>query len=100
LPTGNQRRIYRGDLGIDLPPKKSSKVISESKFLQKSNINLKLAVHLANDANQEVSKLRTQADDVFKERFEEAKEIFRRPFCNLNTRLRMSHGTLIDFFLL
>lgn len=44
-----------------------------SKFLQKSNINLKLAVQLANDTKKELQELWTHVDDVFKEIFEEVK---------------------------
>lgn len=47
--------------------------IELSKFLQKSNIDLKLAVQLANDTQQELHELRTHADDVFKEIFEQVK---------------------------
>lgn len=46
-----------------------------SKFLQKSNIDLKLAVQLANDTQKELQELRTHADDVFKEIFEEVKVV-------------------------
>lgn len=44
-----------------------------SKFLQKSKIDLKLAVQLANDTKKELQELRTHADDVFKEIFEKVK---------------------------
>jgi asparagine synthetase B (glutamine-hydrolysing) len=44
-----------------------------SKFLQKLNIDLKLAVQLANDIQKELQKLRTHADEFFKEIFEEVK---------------------------
>jgi len=46
-----------------------------SKFLQKSNIDLKLAVQLANDTQKELQEIRTHADDVFKEIFEEVKVV-------------------------
>ncbi|KAL4143541.1 hypothetical protein QTP88_005860 [Uroleucon formosanum] len=46
-----------------------------SKFLQKSNIDLKLAVQLANDTKKELQELRTHVDDVFKKIFEEVKVV-------------------------
>ena len=46
-----------------------------SKFLKKSNIDLELAVQLANNTQNELQELRTHADDVFKKIFEEVKVV-------------------------
>lgn len=44
-----------------------------SNFLQKSNIDLKLAVQLANDIKQEMEELRTNAGKIFKVIFEQVR---------------------------
>jgi hypothetical protein len=46
-----------------------------SKILQKSNIDLKLTVQLANDTQKELQEFRTHTDDFFKEIFEKVKVV-------------------------
>jgi HJR/Mrr/RecB family endonuclease len=80
--TSNKARRLRSSI-LDIEPvislfelnKDFSIGLPLSKFLQKSNIDLKLAVQLANDTQKELQEFRTYADDFFKEIFEEVKAV-------------------------